>query len=198
MITKETTTVKEKIEIMQAFQDKKKIQQRFRAESVCSWEDCTDPIWNWDWYEYRIAPDELQWQYRPFKNIEELVYFWKTNWGYFPLNESRPEKPIIWVKLKHTKHETAITEFCPSNNTIPSERVFIQAGGYITLEDLFNKWTFLDDTPCGISENDKENTPLKTIKFTSCKDCHNYDKWEMKEGYKERRDCLNCRYYLMQ
>ena len=42
------------IEVMQAFLDGQPIQCRMVGRA--SWEKVSEPMWNWDSYEYRVAP----------------------------------------------------------------------------------------------------------------------------------------------
>lgn len=52
------------LEVMQAFLDGQQIQCRRRCKNC--WEPVTDPTWNWDGVEYRVAP-------LPDKTFEESV-----------------------------------------------------------------------------------------------------------------------------
>ena len=54
-------TIQEKIAVMQAFIEGKKIQLRHFNDS--KYYDCTKPGWNWDSYDYRIKPAT---EYVPF------------------------------------------------------------------------------------------------------------------------------------
>jgi len=51
-------TTKEKIEIMQAYENGKKIEWRPNAFKR-PWNDyLNEPEWNWEYYQYRIKPEE--------------------------------------------------------------------------------------------------------------------------------------------
>lgn len=59
-----------KISVMQAALEGKKIQVRMREDTSGAWGcecDCTDAIWNWNTFDYRIAPE-------PRKPREWLVW----------------------------------------------------------------------------------------------------------------------------
>ena len=49
-------TIREKIEIMEAYNNKEKIEVRHRDTST--WSDATLPCWNWDMYDYRIKEEK--------------------------------------------------------------------------------------------------------------------------------------------
>ena len=81
-------------------------------------------------------------EYRPFKNCNELVYYWeREKVGY----SANPLQMIdIWVKLKIDKRKRMIVGFGEN---------FVEVGVKakpVTLEHLFETYTFLDDSPCGI------------------------------------------------
>lgn len=57
-------TIKEQIEVMQAYARAEKIQ--FKPITSSEWYICTAPVWNWDEYEYRIRPKELTLEVRWF------------------------------------------------------------------------------------------------------------------------------------
>lgn len=79
--------------------------------------------------------------YRPFMDSAELILEWerKTNLVISSLRE-----PTIWVKYKHDDVRRLVTCFYENsvelgNNTNP-----------ITMQKLFEMYTFLDGTPCGV------------------------------------------------
>lgn len=82
--------------------------------------------------------------YRPFKSCNELVYYWeREKVGYSP----NPLQMIdIWVKHKVDGRRRMIVGFGEN---------FVEVGDKakpITLERLFETYTFLDDEPCGVME----------------------------------------------
>lgn len=52
-----STTIQEKVAVMQAFVAGKKIQVRVKR-SASPWAEAVNPIWDWNFYEYRIAPEK--------------------------------------------------------------------------------------------------------------------------------------------
>lgn len=49
-------TIEEKIEVMRAFSEGKKIQSTINTPMGIEWEDDGVPSWNWEWNDYRIKP----------------------------------------------------------------------------------------------------------------------------------------------
>lgn len=90
--------------------------------------------------------------YRPFKSCDELVYYWeREKVGY----SANPLQMIdIWVKHKVDGRRRMIVGFGDN---------FVEVGVKakpITLERLFETYTFLDGEPCGwqTTEEDTSNT----------------------------------------
>lgn len=82
--------------------------------------------------------------YRPFRSCNELVYYWeREKVGY----SANPLQMIdIWVKHKSDGRRRMIVGFGDN---------FVEVGVKakpVTLERLFEMYTFLDDEPCGIME----------------------------------------------
>lgn len=82
--------------------------------------------------------------YRPFKSCDELVYYWeREKVGY----SANPLQMIdIWVKHKDDGRRRMIVGFGDN---------FVEVGVKakpVTLERLFETYTFLDDEPCGVME----------------------------------------------
>ena len=82
--------------------------------------------------------------YRPFKSCDELVHYWeREKVGY----SANPLQMIdIWVKHKVDGRRRMIVGFGDN---------FVEVGAKakpITLERLFEMYTFLDNEPCGVKE----------------------------------------------
>lgn len=87
--------------------------------------------------KYRIKPKK----YRAFKNTDELKKKWEE---LCPTNIHRPSlcEPLIWVKSKLNDSTGVISRFADT----------VVGVSYTTLDlkELFETFTFLDGTPCGI------------------------------------------------
>lgn len=133
---------KELLPILQAYAEGKTIQHKLGDE----WCDLSDPNFaGFDAKLYRVKPSEKYREtYRPFKSCNELVYYWeREKVGY----SANPLQMIdIWVKHKVDGRRRMIVGFGEN---------FVEVGvkaKSITLERLFDMYTFLDGSPCGVSE----------------------------------------------
>ena len=132
-------TTQEMIEVMQAYEDGKKIQ----VNSGKGWVDLDDgdePSWNWVISKYRIKPEE---KYRPYKNADEMIADFKERFNVKVPSYSMPE---IWVKNKTLKTRGHIYEF-----GLHSVMMF-GVGTRWSMDELFNGFTYLDGSPCGMKE----------------------------------------------
>ena len=93
-------------------------------------------------------------QYRPFKDCNELIeHYQKKNESavgcgiYFP----SLYKPCIWVKSIEYGTDNLITAFDGDNESIGGSCVFVQ-DIWLDMQELFDNFTFLDGSPCGILE----------------------------------------------
>lgn len=86
---------------------------------------------------------------RPFKSCNELVYYWERKKVGYSVN---PLLMIdIWVKHKVDGRRRMIVGFGEN---------FVEVGVKakpITLERLFEMYTFLDGSPCGVSNGEEES-----------------------------------------
>lgn len=92
---------------------------------------------------------EAEKHYRPFKDTDELIKVWgekeKKVWGYNWLDNKQP-MPLIWVRRKESNCKgQLITKFSDPSWVIMSTE------GY-NMTDLFEHFTFLDGSPCGVEE----------------------------------------------
>lgn len=82
-------------------------------------------------------------QYRPFVNTDELIKVWCEKGGKWQKRELT--LPYIWVRKTDCGSELLITGY-----NKPDSEVFI--GDAIDLRQLFDDYTFLDGSPCGVEE----------------------------------------------
>lgn len=127
-------TTKEKIEVMQAFEDGKKIQ--CLSKFADHWIDCYSPLWNWYICDYRIKPEEST--YRPYKDTEEMVEDFVKRTG---KTYSKMDMPLIYVKYKKANCKYLI-------NTFYDDLVEFDGSVY-TLVNLYSDYTYLDGSPLG-------------------------------------------------
>lgn len=127
---------KELLPIIQAFAEGKKVELALFDDdgTISEWSDVHFPKWL-DNHIYRIKPEP---KYRPFKDAEE-------SW-----EEMQKHHPFGWVIDKSSHRHWAI-ESTGSNLTCGDNNVLIERG-WITLERVFEKFTFADGTPFGKEE----------------------------------------------
>ena len=122
--------VKVLLPIMQAFAEGKAIQQTDGYD----WYDLDDPDFMASGSSYRIKPDsKVKSKYHPFKNTEEC-------W-----NEMLKHKPFGWLKDKNGNK--LIIENVDSRGCVE-----VCDEGTCTFKDIFEDYTFIDDTPFGIKK----------------------------------------------
>jgi len=63
-------TTREKIAVMQAFEDGKKIE--IRVIHSDNWIFCECPGWNWEYFNYRVKPEPAKPKYREIEIITEM------------------------------------------------------------------------------------------------------------------------------
>ncbi len=97
-------------------------------------------------YVYSLAylverAEEKKW--RPYKDCDEMIKDYKKR---FNADCPEHELPLIWVQDKSSKEKCFITDFY--NYTT----VGMSDGYYRFLSELFNQFTYLDGSPCGVEE----------------------------------------------
>ena len=118
--------LKKILPVMQAFVEGKTIQRY--DDKKDDWYDIS-PNANIDFcYDYRIKPEP---KYRPFKTIEEC---WE---------EMHKHPDCGWVVAKNRKIMYHIESV---------EWVLVINGNSYTFDDMYQTYTFLDDTPFGLKE----------------------------------------------
>lgn len=133
-------------EVKLAWKQGKQIQTRV-TNSRGDWVDLDNPNWEFVGYDYRVKPEK---KWRPFNSMEELRQAWSTKLtGRTDLVlDYDLTEPMIWVRSKSNTTSTyMITHYCGNMGEI-------YLCGYLNmgLVQLFDDYTFLDGTPCGVKE----------------------------------------------
>lgn len=128
---------KQLLPIIQAFAEGKTIQVKVADNRWYDWKEKTDKLnFNSDPQSYRIKPGP---KYRPFKTQEEC-------W-----NEMLKHQPFGWLKGKMSKNISLI------GNIYINKEIWItwatNEKNVYSASDLFNSFTFIDETPFGIKED---------------------------------------------
>lgn len=104
------------------------------------WADVTED-WAWDINhdtQYRIKPEK---DWRPFKDIQELKNAWSNKAGL----SADYEEPMIWVRWKGGNEHRLINAY----NYGGGDELRI-CGEWVSLKQLFERYEFIDGTPCGV------------------------------------------------
>lgn len=120
---------KKRIEIMKAFVEGKTIQMLWIHGD---WHDVDTPSWDED-REYRIKQEV---SYAPFLNTADLIetFIRKFNVKTVPYGE-----PFIWIKNKQADIRSLITSYDVDSVCVN--------GRYISMDELYHSYVFLDDSP---------------------------------------------------
>ena len=125
-------TTKEMIEVMQAYEEGKKIERRHRCTDV-PWENEPGPYWNWVIFEYRVKKEP---KYRPYKDTAEMIADWIERFGTY---DTKVVMPPIWLMCGETR--SMVTDYLP-------DFVYAYATS-LSMRDLYEDYTYLDGSPCG-------------------------------------------------
>ena len=70
-------TLREQIEVMEAFERGEKIQANYKLKNFEYWEDIKNPVWDWHFYDYRVKP-KIKITEKEFNLIKERLTDWKN------------------------------------------------------------------------------------------------------------------------
>lgn len=128
-------TVKEKIEVMQAFVNGNQIEGKSKRSD--EWKLVENPVWDWGINEYRVKHEPM---YRPYINTNEMIFDWMERFGSY---DTKVVMPPIWVMCGETR--SMVTDYLP-------DFVYAYATS-LSMQDLYEDYTYLDGTPCGKEVN---------------------------------------------
>lgn len=143
------------IDCIQAFADGETIQAKVAGCDESKWGDCDNPSWLPD-YEYRIKPEA---EYRSFKDCDELIKTFDRLFSeHVGVNQddiidTDLFMPQIWVKSKEYGTKHLITSFGKIQALGMEEVVELTNMNY-SMSELFDYFTFLDGSPCGVKEEE--------------------------------------------
>lgn len=102
---------------------------------------------------FYLVEDPKKTEYRPYNDVSEMIDHFCSH---FNLVSSTRSLPHIWVKGKpESKYKDEITQavgFYKNNVSIGLPCNAKDKFTLYTLHELFNYFTYLDGTPCGIKE----------------------------------------------
>lgn len=95
-------------------------------------------------------------KFRPYSNPEEMIEDFKKRYnayGGWSGKDNPMYNPLIWVKSKTTGFRHLVTDYGDDDNCDYCNRSCIWIGSFsLGFKELFDKYTYLDGTPCGIEE----------------------------------------------
>lgn len=125
-----STTIEEKIAIMQAFADGKEIEVSLKGEN--NWKPASVPVWDWFTDDYRIKPEITLCPYT-FEELQAEMAKGKVavkniSWGHIHI--------IALVSHDHNEYE----------------EILLSGGNWISYKNLLEFYQWLDGSPCGIKK----------------------------------------------
>lgn len=132
-------TTKEKIEVMTAYEEGKKIE--LYDYDTEEWRELKNDVgWDWIHFDYRVKEEP---KYRPYKDTEEMINDFCERSG---AKRSKMGEPFIWVKYKAEVNiaKCMITSFTDNFAYTPSRKY--------SLSELFDDFTYCDGSPIGKKE----------------------------------------------
>lgn len=133
-----TKTIEEKIDVMLHYNSGGKIcfTDIYNVQRVVDKTNFT-PLWDWANFDYSIYKED---EYRPYESTKEFVYDYCKKTDIIPDSYALP---IIWVKSKLTNAMYVVS-------SIQDESIMFTVDSSISLKILFEQYTFLDGSACGI------------------------------------------------
>jgi hypothetical protein len=119
-----TMDTKDKIKVMQAYENGKKIQLKNESIDWSDWTRSKEPDWNWGLVDYRIKPTPT---YRPYKP-EEL-------------------KALVGKQIEFKEYLMLVLSYNKDRNTIS-----LNPCGWYDAKFLLDNAKMADGSPCGVLE----------------------------------------------
>ena len=121
-------TIKEMIDVMQAYEEGAQIQ--IKPSYTTEWSDTNITWWNWSDFDYRVKPKK---SYVPFHTPEEFLTAYRKH-GEFIENKESGEKMNAYVD---------------KNGIVILSTALNCTYTFESLGTLFGHYKFSDGTPCG-------------------------------------------------
>lgn len=106
----------------------------------------TDNISSYHFF-YLVEEEEEKW--RPYKDTDEMIYDFLKRYNSYNgnCNKNNPMyNPLIWIKRTDSQYAELIVAISKKN---------VCANAVYTLKMLFDDFTYLNGSPCGIKEEKK-------------------------------------------
>ena len=123
-------TIKEMIDVMQAYDRGEQIEVNYLYVNKDYWIACGTPIWDWNNFDYRVKPKK---SYVPFETAEEFLTAYRKH-GEFIENKESGEKMNAYVD---------------KNGIVILSTALNCTYTFENIRTLFGYYKFSDGTPCG-------------------------------------------------
>ena len=99
-------------------------------------------------------PEEKK--FRPYSNPDEMIEDFKKRYNFYggwSGKDNPMYNPMIWIKSKNTGFRHLVTDYGNDDNCGHCNKSCIWIGSFfLVFKKLFEGYTYLDGTPCGIEE----------------------------------------------
>lgn len=105
---------------------------------------------------FYLIKESQEEKFRPYSNPDEMIEDFKKRYnayGGWSGKDNPMYNPMIWIKSKDTGFRHLVTDYGDNDNCGHCNKICIWIGTpSIMFKELFDKYTYLDGTPCGIKE----------------------------------------------
>ena len=109
---------------------------------------------------FYLIKESKEEKFRPYSNPDEMIEDFKkryNSYGGWSGKENPMYNPMIWIKSKITGFRHLVTDYS-DDNCGHCNKICIWVGTLpIKFKELYENYTYLDGTPCGIKEEENEN-----------------------------------------
>ena len=110
---------------------------------------------------FYLAEEFTENKFRPYKDSGEMIEDFKKRYNSYDVWSGKGNpmyNPMIWIKSKATGFRHLVTDYGDDDNCSHCNKSCIWIGTLpIKFKELYENYTYLDDTPCGIKEEENEN-----------------------------------------
>lgn len=105
---------------------------------------------------FYLIKESQEEKFRPYSNPDEMIEDFKRRYNSYDDWSGRDNpmyNPMIWIKSKDTGFRHLVTDYGDNDNCGHCNKICIWIGTpSINFKELYENYTYLDGTPCGIKE----------------------------------------------
>lgn len=110
---------------------------------------------------FYLIKESQEEKFRPYSNPDEMIEDFKRRYNSYDdwSGKDNPMyNPMIWIKSKDTGFRHLVTDYGDNDNCGHCNKICIWIGTpSINFKELYENYTYLDGTPCGIKEEENES-----------------------------------------